>query len=140
MTYVYGVGPMKVRSLLFRAIIGVILVPATLFAHHNFRAEFDSDQPIKVTGTVTKVEWTNPHARFYVNVEDDTGEIVNWDFELASPNILFRRGWKRDSLKPGDVVTVTALRARNSPYVANTGTVTLGDGQRVFSTLISPRE
>ena len=82
---------MKARSLLFRAIIGVIVAPATLFAHHNFRAEFDSDQPIKVMGTVTKVEWTNPHARFYVNVEDNAGEIVNWDFELSSPNTLFSR-------------------------------------------------
>ena len=131
---------MKVWTWRSLATVGLIVVSAPLFAHHNFRAEFDSDQPIEVTGTVTAVEWTNPHARFYVKVEDDTGEAVNWDFELASPNILFRRGWKRDSLRPGDVVTVTALRARNSSHVANTSTVTLSDGQRVFSFLSSPRE
>ncbi len=131
---------MKVWSLLSGATVGLMLVSAQLFAHHSFRAEFDSEQPIEITGTVTKIEWTNPHARFYVDVEGDTGEVVNWDFELASPNSLFRRGWKRDSLKPGDVVTVSAFRARNSPYVANTRTVTLSDGQRVFSTLSSPPE
>ncbi len=131
---------MKVRSLLSGAIFGLMLVSAPLFAHHSFRAEFDSEQPIEITGTVTEIEWTNPHARFYVDVEDDAGEVINWDFELASPNSLFRRGWKRDSLKPGDVVTVSAFRARNSPYVANTRTVTLSDGQRVFSTLSSPPE
>ncbi len=131
---------MKVRSLLSGAIFGLMLGSAPLFAHHSFRAEFDSEQPIEITGTVTKIEWTNPHARFYVDAEGDTGEVVNWDFELASPNSLFRRGWKRDSLKPGDVVTVSAFRARNSPYVANTRTVTLSDGQRVFSTLSSPPE
>lgn len=131
---------MKVCSLLFRASVGSMLVSAPLLAHHSFRAEFDSEQPIEITGTVTVVEWTNPHARFYVDVEDDTGKVVNWDFELASPNSLFRRGWKRNSLKPGDVVTVNAFRARNSPYVANTRTVTLSDGQRVFSTLNSPPE
>ncbi len=131
---------MKVWSLLSGATVGLMLVSAQLFAHHSFRAEFDSEQPIEITGTVTEIEWTNPHARFYVDVEDDAGEVINWDFELASPNSLFRRGWKRDSLKPGDVVTVSAFRARNSPYVANTRTVTLSDGQRVFSTLSSPPE
>ena len=109
------------------------------FAHHNFRSVFDTNLPVEVTGTVTEVRWTNPHARFFVDVEQD-GETVSWDFELASPNSLFRRGWSRNSLKPGDTVTVTAFRARSAPHLANTRTVTLSDGQQVFGTLTSPPE
>ena len=117
-----------------------VLAPNALLAHHNFRSIFDTDQPVEVTGTVTEVRWTNPHARFYVDVVGEGGEVVTWNFELASPNSLFRRGWKRDSLKPGDIVTVTAFRARNVPNLANTSTVTLSDGQQVFGTLTSPPE
>ena len=102
-------------------------------AHHAFAAEFDRDRPVEVTGTVTRVEWTNPHARFYVDVKDDAGETVNWDFELTTPNILFRQGWSRNSLQEGDVVTVKGFRARNAPYVANAGEVMLSDGRTVFS-------
>ncbi len=106
---------------------------AAAAAHHAFAAEFDRDRPVEVTGTVTRVEWTNPHARFYVDVEDEDGETVNWDFELTTPNILFRQGWSRNSLREGDVVTVKGFRARNAPYVANAGEVMLSDGRTVFS-------
>lgn len=102
-------------------------------AHHAFSAEFDRNQPLELTGTVTRLEWTNPHARFYIDVVDENGETVNWDFELGSPNVLMRRGWTRNSLKPGDVVTVTGYRAKNHPHVGNAGTVTLADGRRVFA-------
>ncbi len=107
--------------------------PAAARAHHAFAAEFDRDRPVEVTGTVTRVEWTNPHARFYVDVENQDGEIVNWDFELTTPNILFRQGWSRNSLQEGDRVTVRGFRARNAPYVANAGEVMLADGRTVFS-------
>jgi len=127
---------MKITSSLFRAAgIGLILSPSVVLAHHSFAAEFDNNQPVEVTGTVTKVEWTNPHARFYVDVEDENGQVINWDFELGSPNTLFRRGWGRDTLKLGDVITVTAFRARNATHVANTRTVTFDDGRRVFSSV-----
>ena len=122
-----------------RSFIGLVLASCTLLgpqaasAHHAFAAEFDRDQPIAITGTVTLVEWTNPHARFYVDAENEDGEIVNWDFELTTPNILFRQGWSRDSLKPGDAVTVSGFRARNAPYVGNAGEVRLADGRTVFS-------
>ena len=119
--------------------IGMFLMSNLTFAHHSFRTEFDSKQIIEVTGTVTKIEWTNPHARFYVDVVQENGEVINWDFELASPNILFRRGWKKNTLKPGDVVTVIGFRARKAPYVANTQTVTTTDGRQVLS-MSSPRE
>lgn len=122
--------------------IGVVMVlaPGFLDAHHNFRSVFDTNLPVEVTGIVTEVRWTNPHARFYVDVEAEDGEVITWNFELASPNSLFRRGWKRDSLKPGDQVSVTAFRARSVDNLANTSTVTLSDGQQVFGTLTSPPE
>jgi hypothetical protein len=121
-------------------VVTSLLVSGMAFAHHSFRTEFDSEQPIEVTGTVTKVEWMNPHARFYVDVEQEDGTVVNWDFELASPNILYRRGWRKDSVVPGDEVNVKAFRARHAEYVANTDTLTrLSDGKQVLS-MSSPRE
>jgi hypothetical protein len=89
--------------------------------------------PVTVTGNVTKVEWSNPHARFYVDAKDESGATVNWDFELASPNGLMRRGWTRNSMKIGDVVTVTGYRAKNASNVGNASTVTLADGKRLFA-------
>jgi hypothetical protein len=103
-------------------------------AHHSFAAEFDRNLPITITGSVTKVEWANPHARFYIDAKDDaSGQTVNWDFELASPNGLMRRGWTRNSMKAGDVVTVTGHRAKNAPHVGNASTVTLANGKKLFA-------
>ena len=109
-----------------------LLVSLPAFSHHSFAAEFDRDRPITITGTVTRIEWTNPHARFYVDADDENGETVNWNFELGTPNILMRQGWTRDSLKPGETITVTGFRARNDPHVGNANTVTLADGTRVL--------
>jgi hypothetical protein len=107
-------------------------VPAA--AHHAFAAEYDRSKPLTLTGTVTKLEWFNPHARFYIDVQDEkTGAVVNWDFELASPNGLMRRGWTRTSLKAGDKVTVTGWLSKHSPNVGNAGTVVLADGRKVFA-------
>jgi len=126
---------MKVRLFLINAVLGLFLLPAPLFAHHNFRAEFDDNLPVMVTGTVTRFAMTNPHARIYVDVEDENGEVVNWNFELGAASGLLRRGWKKDSLEPGDTVTINAFRARNDPLVGNARRVTLitEDGEyRVF--------
>ena len=112
---------------------GALAAAGGALAHHSFSAEFSRDLPIEVTGTVTRVEWTNPHARFYVDAVDEDGNTVNWDFELTTPNMLMRRGWTKDSLKIGDKVTVTGWRARNAPHVANAGSVVLADGRRLFS-------
>ena len=106
-------------------------VPAT--AHHSFAAEYDRDQPITVTGKVTLLEWTNPHARLYVDAVDENGETVHWDLELGPPNGLMRLGWRRDSLVPGTAVTVEGFRSRTEPFVANARTVKLGDGREVFA-------
>ena len=97
---------------------------ATSNAHHSFSAEFDRDKPISVTGTVTKVEWTNPHARIYIDVQEEGGKVVNWDFELGPPNGLMRQGWTRNSLKAGDVVTVLGSRARDGSTNSNARSVT----------------
>ena len=102
-------------------------------AHHSFSAEYDRDKPIKVTGTVTRIEWTNPHARLYVDVKDDAGKVVNWDFELGPPNGLMRQGWNRNSLKPGHVVTVNGFLSKDEPHVANARSVFLPDGRQVFA-------
>jgi hypothetical protein len=107
-------------------------VPASSWAHHAFSAQFSRDLPVEITGRVSKVEWMNPHARFYVEAEDENGETVEWNFELASPNALMRQGWRHDSLEVGDEITVEGFRARNSPNVANAGTVKLANGEELF--------
>jgi hypothetical protein len=102
-------------------------------AHHSFAAEFDRDRTITVTGTVDRLEWTNPHARLYVNGTDETGKTQLWDFELGPPNGLMRNGWSRTSLKNGHKVTVSGFRSKTSTVVANARTVTLADGRQVFA-------
>ena len=104
-----------------------------LFAHHSFAAEYDADKPVQVTGMVTKVEWTNPHARFYVDVKDDQGNVTNWNIELGPPGILTRLGWRHDSLKIGDQVTVEGYSAKDGSKMANAKKVTLADGRSVFA-------
>lgn len=110
-----------------------VLAPTALEAHHSFAAEYDAKKPITLKGTVTKVEWTNPHARFYVDVKDDNGTVVNWNLELASPNVLMRQGWTRHSLKVGDVVTVEGAQAKDGSLLANARSVVLADGRKVFA-------
>jgi Family of unknown function (DUF6152) len=113
------------------AVIGLAAVPA--FAHHSFAAEYDAAKPVTLTGTVTKVEWMNPHARFYIDVKDDAGKVTNWEFELGSPNGLMRRGWTRNSLKQGDTVTVNGSLAKDGSSLANARTIKLADGRQVFA-------
>ena len=113
---------------------GVLLAAASpLAAHHSFAAEYDAAATVTLKGVVSKVEWTNPHARFYVDVKDDSGKVITWNFELASPNVLIRGGWTRKSLQVGDVVTVTGSQAKDGAYLANAASVVLADGKKVFA-------
>ena len=132
---------MKIR-LWFVLAVGFALASAAVpvLAHHSFAAEFDRAKPVTVTGTVTKVEWANPHARFYVDVKDANGKVNNWDFELSSPNDLMRRGWSRHSLKPGDAVRVSGWGAKAALYLGNVSSVTLADGKKIFTVLATENE
>jgi hypothetical protein len=109
----------------------VVAAPAT--AHHSFAAEYDATKAIAVTGEVIRLEWTNPHARIVIDGKDENGVRKEWDFELGPPTALMRRGWNRNSLKPGMVVTIEGFRSKDEPSTANARTVKLSDGRQVFA-------
>ena len=111
-----------------------LLAPALLLAHHSFAAEFDSTKPVTVTGAVSKVEWTNPHIWIYVDHKDGAaGAVAKWSCEMGSPNSLMRLGWRSDSLKQGDQVTIEGTRAKDGSNTCNARTVKLADGRRMFA-------
>ena len=120
-----------VRAIVAASYAIAAAIPA--LAHHSFAAQYDANKPVTLTGTVTGVEWTNPHARFYIDVKEASGQVVNWNLELASPNYLKRAGWSSTSLKQGDEVTVEGSLARSGANMANARTVTFADGTRVFA-------
>lgn len=112
--------------------IGVTVLAVQLSAHHSFAAEYDGNQPVTVTGTVAKIDWTNPHIHFYVDVKGTDGAATQWKFEGYPPNMLVRQGWKRAvTLKPGDIVTVSGWKARNDPTLAAAREVTFANGDKL---------
>jgi hypothetical protein len=125
-TTIAGRGTSMSRSA-WASILGCSLVLAAVptFAHHSFSAQFDAKKPLKMTGTVTKVEWMNPHSWFYIDVKGDGGNVTNWGWELASPNLLLRSGWTKTTLEVGDVVTVEGYHAHNGDNVANARIIVL---------------
>ena len=124
---------MKTKLALGTAALGLLLAAVPVMAHHSFAAEFDSNKPIKLTGTVTKIEWMNPHAYLYIDVADAAGKVTNWGLEMGSPNGLMRQGWTRNSMKIGDQVTVEGSAAKDGSNIGNARSVTLTGGQRLFA-------
>jgi hypothetical protein len=122
------------RTKLAVLLAGVGLVCAMpVFAHHSVTAEYDASKPIKIRGTVTKVEWTNPHSRMYVDVKQPDGSVVNWNLELTARSALVRQGWTSSTVKIGDEVTVEGIGARTNVAGANARSITLADGRKVLS-------
>jgi Family of unknown function (DUF6152) len=119
------------RSKLAVAVLGLVLAHAA-GAHHS-QSEFDPRKRVELTGKVTRLDWRSPHARIYIDVVDAEGKTVNWDFELPSPTTLMRRGWTRNSLQPGDQVTVTGMEARNHPAIGYATTIKDKDGKPMFT-------
>ena len=114
-------------------VLGLLAAAVPVVAHHSFAAEYDSTKPVKLTGAVTRVDWQNPHAYFYIGVKDaESGRVANWAFELAAPVVLQRQGWSRNSLKIGDVVIVEGTRAKDGGTHANARSVTMAStGQKL---------
>lgn len=115
------------------AMVWMFTAALPLLAHHAFAVEFDAKQRVTLKGLVTKIEWSNPHTYFYVDVKDESGRVVNWAFEAAGPNTLAHLGWDRKSMKIGDHITVTGYRARDASNIASAREVVLADGRKVLA-------
>ena len=124
---------MHTRFLGIAVALCTTVATGTALAHHSFAAEFDANAPIELTGTVTKVDWANPHTYFHIDVTSAKGDVQNWALEMGSPNGLMRRGWTRDSMKIGDVVIVSGWRAKDGSTKGNARSVTLSTGKKLFA-------
>ena len=124
---------MKAKIAAFSAIVGLVVATPGVIAHHSFAAEFDANRPLNLKGIVTKIEWSNPHTYFYVDVTGADGKVVNWGMEMGSPNGLMRQGWSRNSMKIGDEVTVEGSRAKDGSNIGNARSVTMTGGQKLFA-------
>ena len=126
---------MRTVAIAVLAVVALAAGARSVAAHHSFAAEFDANKPLKLTGTVTKIEWQNPHTYFYIDVTDEkTGKVTNWGMEMGSPNGLMRQGWTRNTLKIGDVVSVEGSASRDGKPIGNARVVIMSaTGQRLFA-------
>ncbi len=125
---------MRAKIAAFSVVVGVMLATPGAIAHHSFAAEFDGNKPLNMKGIVTKIEWSNPHTYFYLDVTGADGRVVNWGMEMGSPNGLMRAGWTRNTLKVGDEVTVEGAQAKDGTFVGNARAVVLvATGKRLFA-------
>ena len=122
----------KTAFLAATAVLAALAAPSA-FAHHSFAAEFDGNAPVTIKGKVTAFEWVNPHSWVHVDVTDDQGNTVNWSCETAPPNMLYRSGWRKDSLKAGDEVVIEGFKAKDGSHTMNARTVTTPDGKKFFA-------
>ncbi|MBM3818966.1 MAG: hypothetical protein FJW14_08120 [Acidimicrobiia bacterium] len=127
---------MRTAAVLFAVL--VLGAARGVAGHHSFAAQYDADTQVTLAGTITKVEWTNPHTYFYLDVVDDAGKVVSWAVEGGAPNVLYREGWKPTSLKAGDRVTILGARAKNGSNQVNALSVRLPDGRCVFAGTSGP--
>src|SRR6185369_11207376 len=125
---------MRLRMFAWMSVFTVVMA-VSLLAHHSAIAEYDLEKPVKVSGTVTRVEWSNPHIWFYVDVKNPDGSVTNWGFSGGAPGVLQRRGISRTAMKPGDVVKVEGFRAKDGSTNGSGNTVTFEDGRRVFTAM-----
>lgn len=126
------------KRLALLAALSFVLEPALAQAHHSFAAQYDSNKQVTLQGTITKVEWMNPHTYFYIDAADDAGKVVNWAVEGGAPNVLYREGWKPTTLKTGDRVTIMGSRAKNGSHLINATSFKLPDGRCVFAGTSGP--
>src|ERR1700728_5051112 len=123
---------MKTKLALAIATVGLLSIAAPVWAHHAFAAEFDATKPLKLHGTVTKMEWINPHAWIHIDVKGEDGTVTSWMVEAAAPNALLRRGWNKNSLPAGTEILVEGFQAKDGTNRGNGSVITFTDGKKLF--------
>ena len=124
---------MRMKLIACFAVASLMLCVAPLWAHHAFSAEFDAKKPVRLKGTVTKVEWINPHSWVHIDVTGADGKVANWSCETAPPNMLYRQGWRRNSIKEGDEVVIEGFVAKDGSHTMTARTVQTPDGRKLFA-------